>query len=290
MEALLDWLIGEPGAVWVTGTLLLVVTLIGLALRWVRRERPPRVVIQETGSIRLLDIHPSQRDRLRVSYVDEKGIPQPVEDLRQKEIVIYNDGTRDIMEPMELRLRFVDPRSSDRPFPGLWWWLFDETKYSATQLEEEETVQMGSTTIHKAIQRGVRIELPYLNSFPLHGDYVAAHLVSDGEVDIVLWGKVAGRGWSAHYTSPHELKDMEGRVERRLRLASGSLMLLAVGLMLAGLVWTDVSSRDAAFELAMKGSLPFLLAIAIPSRWMSKQLSRRYLHIQSPSKFSQTSS
>ena len=64
-----DWLIGEAGAGWIIGLL----GLLGVLFTWLRRERPSRVIIQEINTIRLLDIHPSQRERLSVHYTDTQG-------------------------------------------------------------------------------------------------------------------------------------------------------------------------------------------------------------------------
>lgn len=290
MEALLDWLIGQPGAVWITGTLLFGLTLIGLIVGWARRERAPRVVIQEIESIQLLDIHPSQRDRLRVSFVDEKGIQQPVEDLRQREIVIYNDGTRDITEPLELRLRFLTPGSGDRPFAGLWWWFFDDTRYSATQVHEEETIEMGSTKIRRGLTRGAHLELPYLNSYRVHKDYVEAHLISDGEFDITLWGKVAGKGWSAHFMPLHRVKELHHRVQGRL--LGGVFVLIIVGFIVAWFGYVAQPVFSPPIPLGIAGITLVLLGIllTVVVVEVSGSIVHRYLHVRAISEFERTRS
>jgi hypothetical protein len=57
-----------------------VLTVIGLLLNWIRRERPAHVVIQEISSVGLLDVHPPHRDRLQAFYVYEDGTSVAVED------------------------------------------------------------------------------------------------------------------------------------------------------------------------------------------------------------------
>ncbi len=285
MDSLQDWLVGEPGAVWITGTLLFVLTLIGLIVSSVRRERAPRVVIQEIESIRLLDIHPSQRDRLRVFFVDEKGIEEPVEDLRQREIVIYNDGTRDILEPLELRLQFLTPGSRHRAFAGLWWWFFDDTRYSATEMHEEETTELGSTKIHTGLARGARLELPYLNSYRVHGDYVEAHLISDGEFDITVWGKVAGKGWSAHFTPLHRVIELQHRVQNRLVVGMGVLGI--IGFIVASFGVVAQPELSLPIPLVLAGMTLVLLAIVLTfvGLTVSGRIVHTYLHVRAISEF-----
>ena len=100
-----DWLIGVLG-------------ILGAAYTWLRRERPVRVIIQETSHTRLLDIHPAQRDRLEVSYKTSSGREVPITDLNQSEFAIYNSGTRDITEPLVVNL-VLESSDSDREI-GAW--------------------------------------------------------------------------------------------------------------------------------------------------------------------------
>lgn len=291
MESWQDWLIGEPGAVWITGTLLLVLTVVGLLLRWRRRERPPHVVIQEIESIRLLDIHPSQRNRLQVKYLDENGTSETVEDLRQKEIVIYNDGTRDILEPLELRLRFREPSSTDKPFDGFWRWFSDDNRCAATPLEDGEIIEPYRGGIRcRAIWGGLGLDLQYLNSYSTHGDYVAGHLISDGDLHIVLWGKVGGKGWSADFTSLQRLDQLNGRVRRTLSRASLSLVLFGMAVFFSQSLLSALFSPDILFGHI--GMIVALLGVVLDSLGVTvaPRIVRRYLRIRPASEFERTSS
>lgn len=286
MQAFWDWLIGEPGAVWITGALLLLAKLIITCLR---RERPPRVIIQEIESIRLLNVHPSQRDRLQVSYVNNKGVPLPIEDLRQKEIVIYNDGTRDILESLELALQFLKPGSADAPFEGRWWWFFDENRYSWARTAEQETVAMGSTRIHRSPRIGIAIELPYLNSYPVHGDYVSAHLVSDREIEVALRGRESGKGWSARFVGLDQVAKLQARIGQIARLSVLPMMLLAGGI--AGLVLSRWA-RATGSEIEDPGSLGMLIGAFVGGVVstsllgpIGRMLFRKWLGARLPSEF-----
>ena len=67
MQSFWNWLIGEAGAGWIVGIL----GIIGGIYAWRKRERPPRVVLQEVNSVNLLDIHPSQAEKLEVYYTPD---------------------------------------------------------------------------------------------------------------------------------------------------------------------------------------------------------------------------
>ena len=103
MPSFFEWFIGEAGAGWVIGVL----GLLGMLYTWRRRERPPKVVVPEIGKTRLLDLDPSEHEKLSVYYKDSAGEDRRVQKLQQGEYAVYNNGTVDISEPLEFSLMFT---------------------------------------------------------------------------------------------------------------------------------------------------------------------------------------
>ncbi|HUW95516.1 MAG TPA: hypothetical protein VMW58_06990 [Anaerolineae bacterium] len=228
-QEIASWLVSEAGAGWAAALFVVIVAVIGWIAGWRRRERPPLVVVEEMKNIRLLDIHPSQRERLTVSYLVEEGMQIPIEDLRQKDIVIYNNGTSDIVDPVQIELRVVRAGSDQVPFQGFWEWFSDDKRFASTVVKEEVSERVGSSELKAFMWRGVHIELPYLNSYPVHRDCVRAHIVCDGEVEMALWGTETGRGWSARFISLERARLVQRRVG--MGVAGAAFLLILLGLL-----------------------------------------------------------
>ena len=99
---MIEWLMSDAGAGWIVGILGLMLALISY-LR--RREQPSRVVIQEVSRTRLLDIRFIPRsENLRVLFTDHLGIEKNIGSLEQREFVLYNTGTTDILDAISVSL------------------------------------------------------------------------------------------------------------------------------------------------------------------------------------------
>ena len=85
--------------------------------------------------LRLLDIHPSQRRNLSVSYTDQHGTYENLLDLEQKKLVIYNMG-KDILEPVEIRLKFSSDNSSS-VFQGFFRPVYDSNTCTITAIQDQ---------------------------------------------------------------------------------------------------------------------------------------------------------
>lgn len=284
-QEIVNWLVSEAGAGWAAALLVVIVAVVGWTIAWRRRERPPLVLIQETGSMRLLDIHPSQRDKLTVSYSIEDGMQIPVQDLRQKDIVIYNNGTRDILEPLQIELRVVRAGSDQVPFRGFWEWFSDDKRFASAVLKEEVSEQVAGDVIKAFMWRGVRIELPYLNSYPVHRDYVAAHIVCDGEIEMALWAKESGKGWSARFISLQHSRVLRRRVGMGVLVASALLLLLG---------YLCITRIDPGPYVILRLIPPTILSVGVGLLFLEEAVTRvicrRILGGRLPSEFKRTQS
>ena len=84
---------------------------LGYWIARLTRERPPRVIIQEISKFSLLEIHPNQRERLEIYYHAyaenmDKRVRRRINGLEQSVLVIYNNGSRDLEEPISISLKF----------------------------------------------------------------------------------------------------------------------------------------------------------------------------------------
>ena len=170
-EAIWTWLWGEAGAAWIG----LAVTLLIVIWRWWRRERPPRVIVQEVSEAHLL-ITPSQHT-LRVLYQDSQGGEHEIKDLWQKQIVIYNSGDKDITGPIELTLD-ARPATSDTQKPDYIEWYVQGQD-------------------HHELSPKLELNLPYLNSYKIHGSQWNIRLLSETKTELSVTGD--GPGWSSYY-------------------------------------------------------------------------------------------
>lgn len=282
IQAFLSWVFSEAGAGWAAASIVLVIALVGWILDRRRRERAPRVIIQEIKRTKLLDIHPSQQDRLRVHYTDENGTQEPVKDLQQKEIVIYNNGTRDILEPLEpleLVFRFPSLDPDQAQLGGFWRWFFDDGVYASRRLEEVSIAGIPEELGLK-VARGVTVELPYLNSYPVHRDYFKAYLVSDGEVEVSLVGRHSGKGWSAHFVSLDRWRGLQRRVNTAILWACAALLLL--GLVVLG---SAIAATLPILALVWAACWTVATLLLVSINLVTGTLSRKYLGARLPSDF-----
>lgn len=213
MQAFWNWFIGEAGAAWIIGLL----GLLAMLYSWQHRERAPRVIVQEVKKTRLLNIHPSQRETLTVIHTDSNGNQTRIQDLEQREIVIYNNGTRDILEPLQLVLRFHEAGSREERFHGFWRLVFDD-----------------GTCAWKQIDGDIQIELPYLNSYLVHRHYIKGYLISDKEIEIRVLDGI-GRGWSARFIALHWVEDLEQRISNIIAKISKISLGLGFGMIVLAL-------------------------------------------------------
>lgn len=193
----INWLIGEAGIGCLIGVLTLLGGIAGAIFSWLKRERPTRVIVQELMETVLLDIHPAQRKNLSVFYTSSEGEQTRINNLIQKSLCIYNMGTKNIEEPLNLLLYLSERDTSKKP-AGFWKIFFD----SPLQCQSELLTDESGTNI------GVKITLPFLNSYSYHQQIVIAKLVSEHPVEIKLVGGI-GKGWSASYYTMEQIVDKE---------------------------------------------------------------------------------
>jgi len=195
MENFWNWFIGEAGAAWIFGVL----GILGVVYTWLKRPRPPKVIVQEVERLKLLDIHPSQREKLKVFYIDPEG-QQAIENLEQKKVVIYNTGTKDILEPVKLRMRFYQKIEKVDKWK-FWRFVLDNPECTLEPIPPDKS----SSWVD------IDVQIPYLNSYPNHKHYLTGYLISDGEMEIELVKRI-GKGWSSRYVTPQAVRKMETRL------------------------------------------------------------------------------
>jgi hypothetical protein len=209
-----DWFIGEAGAAWIA---LLFTTGWALYER-LRRERPPKVVIQEAFKAKTLELA-HRSNVITTLFTDAEGEQHPIDKLVEVVFFIYNDGSRDILDSIELVLNLGE--EGDK---GLWRLFLEDIKCTSEKAFD-----------HEGFCTGVRIKIPYLNSFPNHKHYTKALLISDRELTPKL-SQGIGKGWSARLVPLQKIERMERLLERIL---NNSLLVIA----LAGLAGTFYASE-----------------------------------------------
>lgn len=222
MGAFWDWFIGEAGAAWIIGLL----GLIGVIYTLFHRERAPRVILQETSSRWLLNIHDSQRDALRVQYGTPPEDVIDIHSLEQTDLVIYNTGTKDLTEPIEIMLRFRRIASSDGDtVVGFWRLTFDDAVCMAQP--ERSTATEPSDEVVVTVQ--------YLNSYDIHGHCARGYLISENTIEPELVTGT-GRGWSARCVTIRSFLEWNKRATKTVRnaltVATCALAVIAVVLLL----------------------------------------------------------
>lgn len=210
MESFLAWLIGEAGAGWIFGFF----GLIGAIYAWRVRERPPYVVVQEIDAFKLLNIHHSQRDTLEVYFSTKPGERKAIFYLMQREIIIYNNGTKDINEEIQLELEALfPPQESSEQEPILSLASdFDQVDFSLKYDKPNANLIQKFT-----------LTIPYLNSYPTHKQFIRVHLIADRPFALDLI-KGIGRGWSTKLVSLKEL--IKIKLEIRLWIDRVTIFLL----------------------------------------------------------------
>jgi hypothetical protein len=213
MLAFWQWLISDGGAGWVFG----VAGLISFIISWIRRARPPKVVVQVIEEVSLVDIHPSQRHRITIAYRNDQGDQEVTQSLHQKVLVIYNNGTSDILVPVSFTLRLHRP---DRKFFHL---VSDDVKIDAQNYTDDLTKPYTD----------VRIDLPYLNSFNEHKHFLKLYLISENEINVELIN-AQGKGWSALFVPRDKVAPeyMQKQSIARGLLLAGMYASLVLGLVL----------------------------------------------------------
>jgi len=167
-----EWFLGDAGAAWIIGILTLVITVGGVILAYIRREKPPVVLIQELEQQSMLSIHPSRKEKLQVLYKDQDGKEYVVQNLQQKEVAIYNLGSKDILDPVQFVLEISGSSGKDR---SLFEIIFDDNDCKHKKQADNHDDKLKTL-----------ITLPYLNSFQKHGHFHRAYLLSDTNMDITL--------------------------------------------------------------------------------------------------------
>jgi len=213
MNGFWDLFIGEPGGVWIIG-------LVGLGIgvfRWLQRERAPRVILQELSTARLLDMHPSQHDRVQAYYAPAIGSSRQIKDLIQKKLVIYNGGTKDVLDAVSLELTLSPgARSTQNERAGLLECVVESPAKAQPAIDGEG-------------KEGVQISIPYLNSYREHGHLWTLHLLAERPFDVAL-SCGSGKGWSARLLTREALF--------RLKLSATRWLALPTCLVLGGVsVW-----------------------------------------------------
>lgn len=254
MAGVWNWLIGEAGAAWIFGPL----GILGLIYGWRNRPRPAKVIIQELETLRLLDIHPAQRDKVKVYYSDERYDNAPIDALQQRELAIFNSGTQDITEPITLLLyiTLVGPQYLCR-------------FALETQQEAIEVVALRDN------KPGFVAEISYLNSFSVHGEYVRAYIISEGEV-VIEKIEGSGKGWSSQFVSQGAIQQAEIKVNRVYGII---LLVVGVPLVLCVVLSAFADPRlslNQKIGAAIGGVLLAALAFAAPpiAVWLRQRFVR----------------
>jgi hypothetical protein len=211
MSSFWEWLIGEAGAGWIIGVL----GITGGLYTWYNRIRPPKVVIHELRRTRLLDIAPSRRENLHISYTDESGIGHTVKYLEQTEFAVYNTGTVDINEGIELSILYKSDAQIKQQDP------MTEKKTAPLFIDKILFSQDGCSSIpilgaDGSIREGDHVFLPYLNSYVNHQHYVIAYSIAGGTLNFRL-GKSVGKGWSAQLITLEAYNERRATVRNLIR-------------------------------------------------------------------------
>jgi len=220
MEGFWNWFIGDGGAAWITA----IIAIIAYIYAYVKRTKAPVVVIQEIEQQELLSIHPSQKEKLKVSYNDQLGQEHIVQNLLQKKFVIYNLGTQDILDNINVSLRATNDPSQSKN--SLFEIIFDndECKYEKTTDGQSENLIAS-------------IKIPYLNAYQPHKHYHSAYVLSDTNIDISLQSGM-GKGWSSRLISADNAKIVFSKYEKIMKIFQIGFSALAALLALILSVFT----------------------------------------------------
>jgi hypothetical protein len=170
-----NWLTNEAISNYIVFGAGIIVAVIGFIVReQMTKKRPSIVIVQKEREASLLDIAPSARGFLQVTYDN-----QPVSEFYQTTFNIVNSGEQPLQN-MEVSLSFEN--SSD----------------TISFVLDRPTASSGKQTDVDVKQHAVTLNLPYLNPFKEYGDYERLELYSTKPIlGIDVSG--SGIGWSVKY-------------------------------------------------------------------------------------------
>ncbi|MCB9420985.1 MAG: hypothetical protein H6667_14380 [Ardenticatenaceae bacterium] len=231
-----DWFIGEAGGTWITLVIMIASGLLG----WLfSRKRATIVIIQNIAKTKLLGINRTQQNNIQVYYT-LKGKGVPIRGLIQKELVVYNGGTQDILEPLEIVLDFFE-NSYSKGISGLGELVTSSSECNIKPQYDES----GKCT-------GAIVKLPYLNSFSKHKHFIPLTLISESDVNVEI-ATQAGKGWSTFRVyerdTPSDLGKLVNRIRFSLSLIGYLLILLAVLLFIFGIIIFLTNDESSAIVL-----------------------------------------
>lgn len=176
-------------------------------------------------------------------FTNSSGTETDVNRLEQRVFVIYNAGSADILEPIDISLNLTHfvvgeyEKWYGKTIDRLWGktaigktqemekvgenshhfhqWTFDKLGCEANC----DSFDDGGSSAH------IELRIPYLNSYQEHQDYQILRLIADGNYVYSLDSRV-GKGWSAKYVPQRVLRITWDRTRIPLRLIG--LMLLVV--------------------------------------------------------------
>jgi hypothetical protein len=255
MQEFWNWLIGEAGAGWIFG----IAGVIGILYSWQKRERPPYIIIEETQTLRLLNIHSSQDESLEIYYSTEPGSRQAIRNLIQKEFVIYNSGTRDISEHVRLEfktsLSYID--LNDQEATLIYRDLNDQEAILSLASSFDQTVFTLAHDESKKI-KGFSLEIPYLNSYLTHKQCVKVYLITNQYFKLELV-KGIGKGWSSKFISLIEVK----QTKRMLRLWISWIGIFLVAIFLLSFIFHHLTFITGYIGQAQLNPTPENIRLAL---------------------------
>jgi hypothetical protein len=271
-----EWLVGEAGAGWIIG----VIGVIGALYTWVKRERAPRIVIQEVETIRLLDIHKSLSGRLNVYYGEKQDKQEKINDLVQKKVVIYNYGTRDILE--EINISFQIKENFGKNHSG-----FCRVILEGSNNGQVETIYNNDNEVFEEI----KLTLPYLNSYHEHHEYNTVYILTNNPVKMEL-KRGSGKGWSSYIVTLSKIR----QTKRVFFVISGGIVFIPMTIFMVIFGWIGIltgnnppQSQDLPSWLGGVLIIAiFTTIIGLPLLFLSDFLSNKYLRIQPQKKFQPT--
>jgi hypothetical protein len=177
---IINWLTSSAGVGWVVA----IISSISWIVREITGRRPSALVaIEQVDIIRLLDITPSYKNKIKVLYTDDDGQEYNIQDLQQTELVIYNKGNKDITEDVDIK---INVKTDEKP-PLLKLLIENSTNNIVVSKVENSDK---STTFN--------IKIPFLNS-KKHNQKISAHLLSSHSAEIESVA-ATGKGWSSHFS------------------------------------------------------------------------------------------
>lgn len=208
MNSLWHWLLSDAGAGWIIG----IIGLLGALYSWLKKERPPHILVQEVDKTSLLDVHASQREKIKV-FFEKSDETRRIFGLEQRKLVIYNSGSRDVTDEINFTLhaKVSEDENGEKNFPNL--------------LEVIFLPNLPVTILQKADEILITITIPHLNSYSNHRQYVTGYILSDTPVLIDAQGQ--GKGWSVYFVNDKVQRNLT--IEKIFNVVS-SISFLAIPL------------------------------------------------------------